>query len=83
MCGQDAPFGSTADADYRLLLAAIDKAKRRLEEIKRFDMPGFQPRRAYVREMKRFGVLPSDLADDAAVDPYATDRAYWESLWWR
>jgi hypothetical protein len=27
-------------------------------EVKRFDMPGFHPRPEYVREMKRYGVLP-------------------------
>jgi hypothetical protein len=29
--------------------------------------------------MQRFGILPSDLPEDAPIDVYATDRAYWES----
>jgi hypothetical protein len=33
--------------------------------------------------MKRYGILPADQPDDAAVDVYATDRAYWQSLWYR
>ena len=33
-------FLSTADPDYRLLLAMCEAGKRRLEEVKRFDMPG-------------------------------------------
>ena len=36
----------------------------------------------YIREMKRYGILPHDL--DAAADPidvYATDEAYWRSFW--
>jgi hypothetical protein len=34
--------------------------------------------------MKRFGILPEsfDAAKDR-LDPYATDRKYWESLWHR
>jgi hypothetical protein len=45
-------------------------------------MPGFRPSAAYVREMKRYGILPASF--DAARDPidvYATDRKYWESFW--
>ena len=47
-------------------------------------MPGFKPRREYVRDMIRYGVLPAerDLAKDP-VDVYATDQAYWKSLWHR
>ena len=38
--------------------AAADRIfRRRLDEIKRFDMPGFRPNEHYVRELKRFGVL--------------------------
>jgi len=74
-------FADTQDADYQTLLAMITAGKTYLEKIKRFDMPGFQPRDAYVREMKRYGVLPADLPADAPVDPYETDRAYWRSLW--
>ncbi len=46
-------------------------------------MPDFQPRPAYVREMKRYGILPKDIVVDAAIDVYATDRAYWRSLWYK
>ncbi len=44
-------------------------------------MPGFRPNEHYVREMKKYGVLPADLGPNAPIDPYATDRAYWRSLW--
>ena len=57
--------------------------KENLDRIKRFDMPGFRPRRGYVREMKRYGILPADTPLDAAIDVYATDQAYWRSLWYR
>ncbi|MFZ9937538.1 MAG: hypothetical protein ACO3JG_10855 [Luteolibacter sp.] len=40
---------------------------------------GFQPRCEYLREMKRYGVLPADfdLEQPAAVDCYALDEACW------
>jgi len=78
-----AVFAATSDSDYQTLLTAIRRAKRKLHEIRRFDIPGFRPRRGYVRELKRYGILPPDLAQDAAIDVYAADRAYWRSLWWR
>ena len=78
-----AVFADTHDPDYGRLLAAIRDTRDRLDVIKRFDMPGFRPPPAYVREMKRYGVLPDDLAADTPLDVYETDRAYWRSLWWR
>ncbi|MHC4249736.1 MAG: LamG-like jellyroll fold domain-containing protein [Planctomycetota bacterium] len=76
-------FQSTDDPDYRKILTHMRAAKAKLEEIKRFDMAGFRPNEHYVREMKRYGVLPRscDLAVDA-IDVYATDRKYWESMWY-
>jgi len=76
-------FANTNDQDYQKILAMCRDGKRRLEEIKRFDMPGFRPTQGYVREMKRYGILPNDLAEGALIDVYATDRAYWRSLWWQ
>ncbi len=75
-------FIDTSDSDYQTLLAAITRTSQRLETIKRFDMPGFQPTEAYIREMRRYGILPADFPDDGVLNPYETDRAYWESLWW-
>ena len=48
----------------------------------RFDMPGFQPRHEYLREMKRYGVLTADydLSHPAPVDSYALDEAYWRQF---
>ena len=60
-------FPNTEDPDYRVLWAMIDAGRRRLGEIKRFDMPGFRPRAEYLREMKRFGVLPASF--DLSKDP--------------
>jgi hypothetical protein len=33
--------------------------------------------------MQRFGILPADLPAASPLDVYATDRRYWESLWYR
>jgi len=76
-------FADTRDPDYRKILAHLQAAKAKLDEIKRFDMPGFRPSPHYVREMQRYGVLPPRLRDDAAIDVYRTDDAYWRSLWHR
>ncbi len=75
-------FDDTSDPDYQKILALCVAGKRYLDQIKRFDMPGFTPRPEYVREMKRFGIVPPETPTDA-VDPYAADRVYWESLWYR
>jgi hypothetical protein len=74
---------STADPDYRTLLAMVAAGKQNLDEIKRFDMPGFRPRPEYLREMKRYGVLSPDHRDNDLVDPYDLDRRYWKSQWYR
>ena len=75
-------FLSTADPDYQKILTHLRAARARLDEIKRFDMPGFKPRPEYVRDMIRFGILAAGF--DAAkmpIDVYATDQAYWKSFW--
>jgi hypothetical protein len=75
-------FTSADDPDYRSILAHLEAARKKLEEIKRFDMPGFQPNEHYIREMKRYRVLPASLdPEQDPVDPYATDRRYWRSMW--
>ena len=76
-------FTSTDDSDYQKLLAMVAAGKQQLEKIKRFDIPGFRPREAYIREMKRYGILPKTLGPNDPVDPYATDQVYWRSLWHR
>jgi hypothetical protein len=81
-CGQ-AVFTDTSDPDYQRILAAVRDAKARLDEIKRFDMPGFRPRVEYVREMQRYGILPADLPPNQPIDVYATDQAFWQSHWHR
>jgi len=74
-----AVFSNTDDPGYQTLLAMIEAGGQRLNEVKRFDMPGFQPRAEWVREMKRYGVLPAafDPAQET-IDPYAVERRYWD-----
>ena len=45
-------------------------------------MPGFRPNKHYIREMKRFGILPADLGLDDPIDVYKTDERYWRSFWY-
>ncbi len=62
----------------------VTAGKKNLDTIKRFDMPDFQPRPEYVREMKRYGILPPTFElGKHPIDIYATDQAYWKSLWYQ
>ncbi len=81
--GHPAVFANLDDPDYQILLAAMTATKAQLDRIGRFDMPTFRPNEHYVREMKVYGVLAPDLPADAPLDVYATDQAYWRSLWYR
>jgi hypothetical protein len=74
-------FCTTQDPSYQKILAEVGRARDRLEQIRRFDMPGFRPNEPYIREMKRFGILPDSLGPQDAVDAYATDEKYWRSFW--
>ena len=80
---RDGVFATTRDPDYQKLLALCAAGQARLDQIKRFDMPGFQPRPDWVREMQRYGVLPSTRTASAPIDPYAVEKTYWESLWYQ
>jgi len=81
--GPTAIFADRQDPDYRKILAMCRAGKTRLERIKRFDMAGFIPPAPYFREMKRYGILPPDLADGTPINYYDTDRQYWQSLWYK
>ncbi len=49
----------------------------------RWDMPGFKPHPLYVREMKRYGILPETFdIDRDKIDVLEIDRRYWESMWY-
>ena len=79
----EAVFESKRDLGYQRMLAMIKVTAEQLKTHKRFDMPGFRPNKHYVREMKRFGILPSGLGDDDPINVYETDQRYWRSFWYR
>ncbi len=82
--GPGAPvFADPADPGYRAILALCQAGKTRLEDITRFDMPLFRAPRPYLREMVRYGILSALPKPEETVDPYALDRRYWESLWFK
>jgi hypothetical protein len=79
-----AVFASTADADYQAIRAMIAAGKEFLDrDSTRFDMSNFKPRIDWVREMKRYGVLPECVKLEEVTDVYAIERDYWKSLWHR
>ena len=86
----DAPAGAGESVIHRTIPAtdaAGDVRGRQAAARRRSSgstCPASAPRPEYVREMKRYGVLPEafDPARDP-FDPYAIDRIYWESLWHR
>lgn len=75
-------FSDTSDPGYRKLLALCAAGQRFLDQDKRFDVAGFQPRPDWVREMKRYGVIPDLRKPGEPIDVYAVERDYWESLWY-
>lgn len=77
-------FTGKDDIAYKILLAAIEKQKERLQQVPRFGTPEFKPNKQYIREMKRFGVLPTDfdLSRDS-IDVFETDQQYWKLFWYR
>lgn len=77
-------FASAADPGYQAILAMLVAGKQFLEhDSTRFDMPNFRPRLGWVREMKRYGLLPDCTKPDDVTDVYAAGRDYWKSLWYR
>jgi hypothetical protein len=79
-----AVFADKNDPGYRKLLAMVQAGKDFLaQQNPRFDMSHFRPRVDWVREMKRYEILPANYKTTAPIDVYATERKYWESLWYR
>ncbi len=78
-------FKGRDDPGYQNILNLCVKGKGYLENITRFDMPDFKPRKPYLRELQRYGVLAKNFdiesTDNASVDTYKLDQDYWRSLW--
>jgi hypothetical protein len=88
-------FADRTDPDYQAIVAAVARGREHiLEENNRFCMINpslnngancpvqFIPRRDYVREMIRYGVLPVKHDFGASVDPFKMDMAYWKTFWY-
>jgi hypothetical protein len=88
-------FADRTDPDYQAIVAAVARGRKHiLEENNRFCMINpslnngancpvqFIPRRDYVREMIRYGVLPVKHDFGASVDPFKMDMAYWKTFWY-
>jgi mono/diheme cytochrome c family protein len=79
-CGR--VFAATDDPDYRRLLALVEQGKSDLDAVPRYATPGFRPNRQYVREMKRYGILPASFDPETdPIDVFQADQAYWRSFW--
>jgi hypothetical protein len=77
-------FADKADPGYQALLALCVAGQESLAQgTRRFDMAGFEPRSDWVREMKRYGILPAALNPATPLDCYAVEHQYWESLWYK
>jgi mono/diheme cytochrome c family protein len=80
-CGKAILTGKN-DPRYKTILTGIERTKQHLDEKKRFDMSGFVPRPQYIREMKKFGILPTEHDPASIVDMYDLEQRYWRSLWY-
>ena len=80
-CGA-ATFADKEDPDYKKMLSAIHESKKRFAGRPQWGQEGWRPNPQYIREMKRFGILPEsfDIEKDP-FDPFVIDQAYWRSLW--
>jgi len=74
-------FATTTDPDYQALLRGIEEAANYLRAITRFDMPGFRPPPEYLRELRRYGIVPAASASGEPFNVYELDRRYWASFW--
>jgi len=74
-------FRNKKDKDYQAILGMLHAGKKRLQEVTRFDMAGFKPHPAYIREMKKYGILSKDFTiENENPDVYEIDRKYWDSF---
>ena len=75
-------FKDKNDPDYQFALACIQRGQKVYADRPAWGMQGWKPNKDYIREMKRFGILPPlfDRAKDD-FDPFKTDQQYWRSLW--
>lgn len=73
-------FKDKNDPDYIALLNNIKNSSEKCGK-ERYSAPNYKPNRQYIREMKRFGILPEsfDIAKDK-IDIFETDQKYWKAI---
>ncbi len=78
------PYTSKDDPDYKKSLEIIQQLQAQFQQTNRFFMEDFVPNPNYLREMKRYDVLPGDFefSREMDFDPYEVDDKYFHSLWW-
>jgi hypothetical protein len=76
--GEGSVFADKSDADYVALKAEIEKMRDICYPGGFHWKPGFRTNPIYIREMKRYGVLPSDFDPETPIDPWQTDQEYYE-----
>lgn len=75
-------FRDQTDPDYQALLAGLQKGKSLLDSEPRYGTPHFQPNPQYIREMKKYTVLPATFDPTKhRLDVFQTDQSYWKSFW--
>ncbi|GHT35923.1 hypothetical protein FACS189427_06400 [Planctomycetales bacterium] len=75
-------FKDKNDPLYKKILASIEVPHKRLEEGKRFDMPGFRPNDDYIREMQKYGFVKKDLGANETFDFYKAEKEYFDSWYY-
>ncbi|MBQ1456658.1 MAG: hypothetical protein IIZ25_12510, partial [Thermoguttaceae bacterium] len=87
----EAIFTGTEDPDYQTILTYIARGRRYIlgennRYVMSFQSPNngpdcpkrFVPRKDYIREMKRYGVLPPDFDPSTPVDPFELEERYFD-----
>ena len=77
-------FKDKSDPDYKEQLLRICRGKDILDSVPRYTTKDFKPNRQYIREMKKYGILPIDFdIQKDQIDIFATDQRYWSLLWYK
>ncbi len=71
-------FADKSDPDYQALRKEIEKVRDASYPRGFHLQPGFRGNPIYIREMKRYGVLPEDFDPDTPIDPFEVDQRYYQ-----
>jgi hypothetical protein len=79
---RDEVFADKNDPDYQVILAGIERCRQYMSNT-RPNVTPFYANETYTREMIRYGILPPNHDyKTMPIDPFDTDKKYWESLWY-